>query len=309
MNRSYPAMLYWAALLSIFVWSRTSSAYVDQTVEAEMHLQPFFAGVPEEEARDLNLAIGVTSADITTDILAQVDGATMSNGFVYQAHAAAGRFGSVGVGAVLLGGAAEPDHMMVSSSVTISSDEFVNLLGTRQRAVANFIIDGGFILMDSTTNAWAEYRLTVGASNLGNVDITVPPDDLPSGDLIDVFRSSGRMESDAAGTLQFIPGRFEDIGVTFDSAQQRLEIPFSLHSLDLRIVEPGDRLVISYFFDFELRMGTGEAIVAEFADPLNLAARPVFEVEFLPVPEPAALALATTGTAVILARRKGRGWE
>src|SRR5262245_25508652 len=82
---------------------------------------------------DFDEVFGVTSGDVTSDILAQI-GAFPALGF--RAVSSAGRFGSVGLSEIVSFRGIE-----VQARAFISSDEFVNLTGVPQRATANFVID------------------------------------------------------------------------------------------------------------------------------------------------------------------------
>lgn len=228
-----------------------------------------------------------TSSDVTRDVVAEI-GLPLA----YQAVAAAGQFGSVGVSASLV------ESGIVSTletSVFISSDEFVNLTGVPQRATANFVIDGGSMLMIAARNASITYDLRLVGER---------PDSFA------VFSALGVLEADSAGDLSFVASG-ENIGSTFDPLTGRVEIPLSFQSLDLGIIGPNERLLLSYKFSFLLasgsvREGLGfhEGMGARFSDPFNLSSNPVLGTIQLepaaPVPEPSSAALLIPGGVLLL---------
>jgi hypothetical protein len=252
---------------------------------------------------DEQQVFAATSAGITTNILAQVSGST---GFgPYSGAAAAGAFGDVGLATRIL--EEVPTGEMSAARVLIASDEFVNVTGAPRAAAARFIVDGG-----SLQGARASYRLIVGASNLGNVPITTSLDDLEflltfvdalfffdSG-----FASQGTLRTEA-GVSQY--GVFNDpsatqtsdLGAVFDPALRRVDIPLSLQTFEIGILQPGDRLLLFYSLYLESATVGGVSASALFSDPLSLDGNANFpQVSLRPlaaIPEAATLPLLALG--------------
>jgi hypothetical protein len=256
---------------------------------------------------------GVTSTDITRDIFAQI-GAFPDLG--YQATSSAGRFGSVWLSAALN----QSGVVSVDSRVIVASDEFVNLTGAPQQATANFIIDGGFLLLDGGRNARATYHLSPLGANLGNVPIETDQSrfaflNTPCFPVCPEFSTSGVLEADASGNLSFMQFG-EDIGATF-KPPGLVDIPLSFQSFDLGIVNPSDRLYLKYDFILSTEVGThipiltpgaAEGIFAQFSDPFNLSGHPVLPTITLQplqqpptvIPEPSTFILIVVGALVLL---------
>jgi len=282
-------------------------------------------GVPDNTISglsDVDSTFGATSGDITTDILATA----ISPGFGRgrgSATASAGRFGSVGLVGRFFGGI-DRGTTGVGASAAIISDEPVNLTGGSARASSRFIIDGGRLRADGARNLLMGYRLSLSAANLGPVGATSTLSELsvradaafsnPS--FRDVFFSSGQVSFDAAGVATFqLVGR--DIGASFDSLTNTLDIPLSTQTAELGVLLSGDRLLIEYglsiFADLLLPFETGvaEGIFMSFSDPLSLSSNPAFgTIGLVPsvVPLPPALVLVASGLGglALLSRRQAR---
>ncbi len=98
---------------------------------------------------------------------------------------------------------------------------------------ANFIIDGGSIVMDAG-NALASYQLVIEAENLGTAPIESPTRLIIPSLSGPRFQADGEFVADAVGDQVFtIFG--EDIGAT-QLDRTTVEIPFSLQTLDLGIL-------------------------------------------------------------------------
>jgi len=243
---------------------------------------------------------GLTSADITTDILAQIDG-TIRFGF-YNAASAASRFGNVGLASNMISEVSSGEFN--AARVLIVSDEFSNPFGVPQTVTANFIIDGGELQVFGA-DVHADYRLVVGAKNLGNVPMSSSLLELQS--LIFLadnpffmdatFASQGRLETSFSGNTTFttysIPfaTKVSDIGTTFDAASRSVDIPLSFQSLNLGTVLPGDRMLLFYSLYLETGVNFTGGGSAQFSDPLSLSSNIAFPtLSFQPVsgsvPEP-----------------------
>jgi hypothetical protein len=174
--------------------------------------------------------------------------------------------------------------------VLIGSDEFVNLIGSPSSATANFIIDGGSFSNFFSTDTRITFRLEVGASNLGNVGAETNASTMSfsareaagfgsAGGFFAGFNGGGytatyETGSNGVGSLtDFFEGGL-DLAAALASGPggQVVEIPFSLQSLDLGFVNPGDRLLVAYLASIEIFVGgITEGSFAEFSDPFSIA--------------------------------------
>jgi hypothetical protein len=91
-----------------------------------------------------------------------------------------------------------------------------------------------------------------------------------------------------------------------------VEIPFSLQSLDLGVLDPRDRLLLAYRAQFVFNQGLfSEGASAGFSDPFALTDSPLLssltlEPVVAQVPAPAALPLLAGGLLLLGAvRRRG----
>ena len=190
-----------------------------------------------------------TSADIDRDVSLRISGPG------YDAQAAIGRFGQLGVESLML----VPGTM--TNDIFIASNEHVNVFAFPQRAKANFIIDGGHASMfagplsklsmsislestifDSSGNP-VESRMWQGGFDL----------EVPEFDSVPIFTPFG-----------------EDISATFDGT---VDIPLSLQTFDIGIVPPGGRVNVSYkFFALASIEQFSELTTWSFSDPLQILA-------------------------------------
>ncbi|MDJ0865885.1 MAG: hypothetical protein QNK03_07235 [Myxococcota bacterium] len=206
-----------------------------------------------------------TPAELTTDIAAA---------FSHPRGASAGaigRFGNLGV----TGNQSGPGELF--SQLTISSDDFVNRLGTDQRARMNFIVDGGFLLLDAAPQATLDLTLTISVEGVS--------------DCRTCFRSSIHLEdpSEFGGTAE-VTLSGDDLGATVDGS--RVDIPFSFQSVDLGVVPAGGRVSIEYFLNIRSDVPRfAEVLRYEFSDPLSTETesmeRPVVLFAAIPEPRPA----------------------
>lgn len=297
--------------------SKPANASVLQLVEAAVLPGGGGAGVSDSDE-----VFVPTSADVTRNIFAGVGARTGGPGFF--GASSAGVFGQVGMEARLF---AVPPGSSLRTEVLIGSDEFINVSGFSGTVRSNFIIDGGFMRDLFSTNTTITFMLEVGAQNLGPVG----PE---TGRL--AFESASRTTASFGGAGGFFPG-FEggrytasysadaagtgsfnavaegglDLGATYDAAAGNIDIPFSLQSLDLGQLTPGDRLLIAYRAEFLITQnGISEGIALGFSDPFNLSDNPLLSsLRFTPtasVPLPGTLALMVLGAACAWRSRRGR---
>jgi len=258
--------------------SLSGHALVTQSVNAQY--TPASGPVVNDSDSVDNTATG----SIDRNILASIRG-SFGN-----ASASAGVFGDVGVEAFFVGG----DGDSLSTSVRIESDEFVNLTGVPQRAVASFIIDGGLIDMTAGLGSTVEYSISITSFVFD-----------AAGDVFDLagFDSVGLLEStDPFGSSADFTPSLADIGAT-QVSPTRVEIPLSLQSFDVGVFEggivpAGGHVELTYLLRFASSVqGFAEGIFWEFSDPGNIEGFGDFPtVEFTPVgdvgvPEPATAAL------------------
>lgn len=264
---------------------------------------------------DTDSVFAETSAGIDRDILA-------STGipFEHQLTATAGRFGQVGLQAFVQSG---PPGSVYSTEVLIGSDEYVNVFGSEARVRTTFIVDGGVLQDFFSRFATVRFELQVGAESRG----FQPAEDRENFLKIDAdfaadFGASGlypgggyiaTLSSDGMGNRSFtssVTGGL-DLRATFDGLS-RVDIPLSLQTLDLGILQPGERLLLGYRAIITIEHnGAIEGLGGQYADPITLSGEPnpVFRLDgvtITPVPEPRMALLCLAGLAVIALRRRLR---
>jgi hypothetical protein len=157
---------------------------------------------------------------------------------------------------------------------------------------ANFIIDGGMFRDLFSASNVITFTLEVGAQNLGPAgasnqrsafesDTRITAGFGGAGGFFDGFeggRYTATLSSNASANLSFsdlVEGGL-DLGAVFDPVNRSVEIPFSLQSLDLGVLDPGDRLLLAYReqFRFDQDLFT-EGTIAEFSDPFALSGSPL----------------------------------
>ncbi|HUG99659.1 MAG TPA: rhodanese-like domain-containing protein [Gammaproteobacteria bacterium] len=230
-------------------------------------------------------------------------------------RAAAGSLGQVGLEAGMF------SRGTLFSRVLIVSDEFVNPFGQAAAVTSNFIIDGGLLVDSFSRDARLIFSLLVGAEHVGVTG--EEPDEGPlltsgalaaglggAGGFFDGFFGGSYIfiiETDSVGTrsiVEEIAGGL-DLGITQINGTE-FEIPFSLQSLDLGIVGPGERLLLGY--DLAVRIlvdGVTEGTFASFSDPFVLDGDPIrtsvtfTEATTTAVPEPGTLPLLSAALLLL----------
>jgi len=188
------------------------------------------------------------------------------------------------------------------------------------RATANFIVDGGAIRDFFSTDTGIFFSFSVGAINRGSVgpqtDQFRMEDDSRSASMSISSKNYGlSIQSDAAGALTFRQAGLSDLdlGATFDPLLRLVEIPFSFQTIDLGILQPGDRLLLGYSARISVTQdGDAEGIFAHFSDPFDLGANgPLDSVTLTPldtmatqVPGPASLPLLGGGLVLLMVARR-----
>ncbi len=229
-------------------------------------------------------------ADITTDIFAGIN-----LPFTYQGLASVGRFGNLGVSAF------QATDGELHTQVVIRSDEFVNL-GLPRRATANFIIDGGEIVLVANTGALIEFELTV-TSNVSN-----------GGDF-NRWQHFADIEANNFTSVTYTSNSSDDIGAFIDpNDPTRVEIPISFQSFDLGVIPGGATIDLRYQLDHlfqhplsrdqKLRFGNSATLLVTDSGS-NEFPTIVFESTPGVVPEPSTFALLSIG-GIALA---GYGWR
>jgi hypothetical protein len=287
---------------------------------------PGFVGTP---VSDTEQVFELASGDIADNIVASI-GQTPPGGPGYVATASAGTFGQVGLDTRVF--SVSPGSTL-SAEVLIGSDEFVNVFGMPVNVSSNFIIDGGFINDPFSTGTTIRFSLQVGAQHLGvapletnafvmEVDSRVTANLGGAGGFFDGFDGGSYVATyttDAAAAPSF---SFEvrgglDLGAEFDAAGRSVQIPFSLQSLDLGTLLPGERLLLAYRAEISITQGIAEGIFAGFSDPFGLGGSSILgSLIFTPldqpppggsIPSPGSLWLLAAGLLALLGVGRARG--
>lgn len=182
-------------------------------------------------------------------VLAQISDVLFGSAF-----ASIGEFGNVGLQAT------QRRHGEIRILATVFSDENTNPFGVPQHAQANFIIDGGGILLDGVGAIRYDIRLEFGIRDSagGFVDEEIR------------WRTAGVLDSPFFGapTLTTFGS---DIGATLTGIV--VEIPLTFVTVDLGIVPAGGSVSVDYeaFFGSDLSATLLEAAGWSFSDPGNLS--------------------------------------
>lgn len=259
---------------------------------------------------DSDEIFGATSDDIDRDILARIGSPGQ-----YDAVATAGRFGQVGLRVSNL--SAGTGSTLVAR-VLVGSDEFVNLTGRPVRARTQFIVDGGHLFDAFSIGTTVTFELHVGAENRGT-DGPLSNLLLPGfaenvavvGDLLAGGGSyTATLATDAAGRRSFessIDGGL-DLRATYDDIRE-VDIPLSVQTLDLGVLQPNERLLIGYLATITITQnGAAEGISGSFSDPFTLSGEPnplfaLGDIVLTPVPEPHAATMLIAGLLAVT------GWQ
>lgn len=316
--RSLPIRAFGLAMLVVVATTPLAQASVLQLVNTGF--TPGVLGTPPA-VFDTDDVFVPTSGDVTTNIFAGIGG-TGSGSPGYFANASAGIFGDVGLNAGAFG---VGQGSQLGTEVVIGSDEFVNVSGRPVNVEAAFIVDGGFIQDFFTFDTTVTFILEVGAQNLG---VTGPETDSSA---MEVATRQAAGFGGAGGFFSgYEGGRYTatysvdanrnrsfsdtvegglDLGATFNPTPGPgdmsivVDIPFSLQTLDLGTMLPGDRLLLGYVARIEIEQdGISEGIYAGFSDPLQLSNNGIRNsLTFTPVsqtvavPAPASLPVMAAG--------------
>lgn len=287
------------AVLPIFAVALSGFA---EPAEAIIHQQIILQYDPtpdnasnNDETRD-DASIDDSGGPINSAIAAQITDPSL-NGYFF-ARGSVGQFGDLGVEAHSI----RPGEL--DSQVYIESDGYQNITGRPQRAMANFIIDGGRFVMYAGAGSLLEFTLTI------RKDFDV------------VFQSAFEYESlDNSGSNNELRLFGEDARVT-QTSPGVLDMDFSFQSVDLGIILPNETFGISYQLDITgTAVNYSEVMLFEFSDPFNVTQFPgdaatdfpgdfpavtFSDVQAVPSPTTAPLMLGGFGALAVLAHRRQR---
>jgi hypothetical protein len=210
-----------------------------------------------------------------------------------------GRFGAVGLEVSDVSGIGS----RTTAGVTVSNDEFVNLLPRPIHVTSTVLIDGGSMQSFGTLpGSSIEYSYVLG----DGVGLLAKHR----------YDSTGMLSTDSAGNLSFQTTGSIDLGATFAPSPNNpnsgtVTIPASLQTFDFGIIPPGGVLELDYEFSFDIiTVGSDGFLTGRFSDPFHLSAHPalgIISVEPVTsdVPEPSALLLFGIGLAAI----SGYAWR
>ena len=272
-----------AAVILASAWTAPAGALTRQQIIVQFDPTPDDTS-NNDEIRDDDSVDNGGSGDIPRDLIADVstgDGRASASGSV-------GRFGDLGVqGATSAVGE-------IDTQVFIESDEFLNITGRPQRATANFIIDGGRVVLVAGEDSLVEFTLTI------RKDFDV------------VFQTAFEYRAvNQFGTENELLLFGTDIGIT-EINQNTVEIPFAFESADLGIIQPNEQFEISYQLDITTTINEfSEVAIVEFSDPFGVDLGGPFanavqfaDVNAVPLPATAPLLAGAFGLLAFAARRR-----
>jgi len=212
------------------------------------------------------------------------------SGALFSANGSVGVLGDLGVAAEAV------RDGRLSTAIRISSDEFVNPFSTPQHAVANFIVDGGFLSMVAGPGSELFFRLSLRATVHDALGALVN---------IETFEAVIELEETAGGLAFQTSG--QSLGTTFDGVTAT--IPLSFQSFDLAVIPPGGSIEFVYLLFIEgVSVGT-EIMAWQYSDPVHVdgtGAFPTIRLVDVAVPQPSALVLLGTAILGLVAHRRYR---
>jgi len=290
-TRAFPAAAT-AAVAAILAgaWTIPADALTRQQIIFQFDPTPADAA-NNDETRDDDSVDNGGSGDIPRDLVATI-GAQNDRFF---GSGSVGRFGDLGV----QGRSSTVGEL--DTQVFIESDEFLNITGRPQQATANFIIDGGRVVMVAGEDSLVEFTLTI------RKDFDV------------VFQTAFEYRAvNEFGTDNELLLFGTDIGIT-EITPNTVDIPFAFESADLGVIQPNEQFEISYQLDITATANVfAEIVLFEFSDPFNVSTDDAGDfptVTFadvaggapsaaVPLPATAPLLLGAIGGLGFLARRR-----
>ena len=199
-------------------------------------------------------------------------------GIDYSASSSVGIYGNLGVEGLL-----RRTGSLVAS-VQIFSNEFTNLTGFAQNAIAKFIIDGGTFHLNAGDGSTLTYGIHIDKG------------------LQTVWETSGTLSSPVGGG----PVEFTTAGTNVGANlidDNTLDLPIFFGSADLGKLQPGETLELTYTLLISaFTEGFSEAAYFQFSDPLNVSGfgdYPTVSFQGAVVPLPASLPLFAGGLGLL----------